>query len=153
MQGRRPGFSPWVGKILWRRNWNPIPVFLPRKSHGQRNLAGHSPWGHKRAGHYLVNKPSNHQVRKWRLTEIKYFSKSCTALLWLLRTKPILSCFTQVEFEMAAESSSNWILNIAHNRRLELEWEVKTESLDLEVIRISWALKVGFRSIGGRQKK
>jgi len=28
-------FSPWVGKILWRRKWQPTPVFLPGKSHGQ----------------------------------------------------------------------------------------------------------------------
>jgi len=32
---------------LWRRNWQPIPVFLPGKSHGQRSLAGCNPWGHK----------------------------------------------------------------------------------------------------------
>ena len=30
---------------FWRRKWQPTPVFLPGKSHGQRNLAGHSPWG------------------------------------------------------------------------------------------------------------
>ena len=28
----------------WRRKWQPTPVFLPRESHGQRNLAGYSPW-------------------------------------------------------------------------------------------------------------
>ena len=54
-----------------------------------------------------------------------------------IKTKSMLSCFTQAEFEMAAEPSSNRILNTAHNRRLELEGEVKTESLDLNVIRIS----------------
>ena len=37
----------WVGKILWRREWLPTPVFLPGKSHGQRSLAGYSPWGCK----------------------------------------------------------------------------------------------------------
>ena len=31
----------------WRRKWQPTPVFLPGKSHGQRSLAGYSPWGHK----------------------------------------------------------------------------------------------------------
>ena len=30
------GFSPWVGKIPWRREWQPTPVFLPGESHGQR---------------------------------------------------------------------------------------------------------------------
>ena len=37
-----PGFNPWVGKIRWRREWLPTPVFLPGESHGQ-SLAGYSP--------------------------------------------------------------------------------------------------------------
>ena len=37
-QCRRCGFSPWVRKIPWRRKWQPTPVFLPGKSHGQRSL-------------------------------------------------------------------------------------------------------------------
>ena len=32
----RDWFNPWAGKIPWRRKWQPTPVFLPRKSHGQR---------------------------------------------------------------------------------------------------------------------
>ena len=44
---RRPGFDPWIGKIPWRRKWKPTPVFLPGEFHGQRNLVGYSPWGHK----------------------------------------------------------------------------------------------------------
>ena len=38
---------PWVRKIPWRRKWQPAPVFLPGKSHGQRSLVGHSSWGHE----------------------------------------------------------------------------------------------------------
>ena len=41
------GFNPWVGKILWRRSWQPSLVFLPGESHGQRSLAGYSSWGHE----------------------------------------------------------------------------------------------------------
>ena len=37
-QCRRRGFHPWVRKILWRRKWQPILVFLPGESHGQRSL-------------------------------------------------------------------------------------------------------------------
>ena len=39
----------WVnpGSIPWRREWQPAPVFLPGKFHGQRSLASYSPWGHK----------------------------------------------------------------------------------------------------------
>ena len=47
LQCGRPGFNPWVGKISWRRKWQPTPVFLPGKSHGWRSLVGYSPWGHK----------------------------------------------------------------------------------------------------------
>ena len=32
LQYKRPGFNPWVGKICWRREWQPIPAFLPGKS-------------------------------------------------------------------------------------------------------------------------
>ena len=41
----RRGFNPRVGKIPWRRQWQPTPVLLPGKSRGQRSLAGYSPWG------------------------------------------------------------------------------------------------------------
>ena len=41
---RRRRFDPWIRKTPWRRKWQPIPVFLPGKSHGQRSLEGYSPW-------------------------------------------------------------------------------------------------------------
>ena len=47
LECRRPGFSPWVGKMPWRRKWLPTPVFLPGESHGLRSLLGYSPQGRK----------------------------------------------------------------------------------------------------------
>ena len=44
---KRCGFDPWVGKIPWRRAWQPSPVFWPGESRGQRSQVGYSPWGHK----------------------------------------------------------------------------------------------------------
>ena len=44
---RSCGFNLWVGKISWRRKWQPIPVFLPGESLEQRSLLGYSPWGHR----------------------------------------------------------------------------------------------------------
>ena len=44
---QRPGFNPWVGKIPWRREWQPTSVLLRGKSHGLRSLVGYSPWGRK----------------------------------------------------------------------------------------------------------
>ena len=40
-------FNPWVRKITWKGKCQPTLVFLPGKSHGQRSLAGYSPWGHR----------------------------------------------------------------------------------------------------------
>ena len=42
---RRHRFNPWVGKITWRRKWQPTTVFLLGKFHGQRSLAGYNPLG------------------------------------------------------------------------------------------------------------
>ena len=47
LQCGRPGLDPWAGKIVWRRKWQPTPVLLPGKSHGQRSLVSYSPRGHK----------------------------------------------------------------------------------------------------------
>ena len=44
---KRSRFDPRVGKIPWRRKWQPTPVFSPEKSHGQRSLVCYSPWGCK----------------------------------------------------------------------------------------------------------
>ena len=45
---KRLGSDPWVGKIPWRRAWQPTPVLLPGESHGQRSLAGFCSWGYKK---------------------------------------------------------------------------------------------------------
>ena len=45
--GKESACNPRAGKIPWRRAWQPTPVFLPGKSHGQRSLVGSSPWGRK----------------------------------------------------------------------------------------------------------
>ena len=40
---KRRRLDPWVGKIPWRRSWQPTSVFLPEESNGQRSLAGYGP--------------------------------------------------------------------------------------------------------------
>ena len=61
-QCRRYGFDPWVEKIPWRRKWQSTPVFLPGKSHGQRNLEGYSPWGPKESD----MTEHAHKDRRWK---------------------------------------------------------------------------------------
>ena len=45
LQCERPRLNPWVEKIYWRRESLPTPVLLPEEFHGQRRVAGYSPWG------------------------------------------------------------------------------------------------------------
>ena len=61
----RPGFDPWVLKIPWRRKWQPTPVFLLGKSHGQRRLA--------------------HGVAK-STTWLSYWAPTCMHVVSLFRT-------------------------------------------------------------------
>ena len=59
-QCKRCRFDPWVGKIPWRRKWQPTPVFLPGESHGQRSLESYSPWAHRTEHAFtrMVTQPS-----------------------------------------------------------------------------------------------
>ena len=44
LQCGRTGFDPWVGRIPWRRKWQPTPALLPGKFHRWKSLVGYSPW-------------------------------------------------------------------------------------------------------------
>ena len=61
---RRLQFDTWFGNIPWRRKWQPTPVFMSGKFHGQRSLEGHSPRGCKTAGHRIANKPQQQKTNK-----------------------------------------------------------------------------------------
>ena len=68
MQETGDRLVPWVGKILWKKAWQPAPEFLPGESHGQRSLEGYSPCGH------LFKDPVSkysHILRSWEL-EFQY---------------------------------------------------------------------------------
>ena len=85
---RRPMFDLWGGKIPWRRAWQPTPVFSPGASHGQRSLAGYSPWGRKESDTAEATEHA-HTLEKYVLTvcspkpgELPVFGKSAYELLW-----------------------------------------------------------------------
>ena len=61
-RSRRCGFSPWMGKIPWRRKQQSIPVFFPEKSHGQKSLAGLQSGASQRVGHDLATKQQEQHV-------------------------------------------------------------------------------------------
>ena len=87
-QGRRPGFDGWVGKIPWRRAWQPTPVFLPGDSHGPRSLVGYSPWG-CRVRHDGATKQQQHDNRA--VSTSLPASGSCTLLP--AKSWPLISSF------------------------------------------------------------
>ena len=60
---RRLGIDPWVGKIPWKRKWQPTLVFLPGRSM-ERSLVGCSPWDHKETDMTKQLKNSNNIGRK-----------------------------------------------------------------------------------------
>ena len=66
-QCRRHRFNAWVRKIPWSQKWQPTPVFLPEKSHGQRSLVGYSPRGCKESNtteHTSAYTPTGHMNKK-----------------------------------------------------------------------------------------
>ena len=69
---KRRRFDPWVGKIPWRRVWQPTPVFVPGESHGQKSLEGYSPWGRTRLQRLSMHAYTLHWMQsKWELLFLK----------------------------------------------------------------------------------
>ena len=87
---KKCGFNPWVRKILWKRKWQSTPVFLPGKSHGQRNLVGYSPWGLKESDmtdHIQMHTEKHESIKKGVDTKVH---------CWIL--KPIIVTTTLMRF-------------------------------------------------------
>ena len=99
LQCRSPGLDPRVGKIPWRRKWQPTPVLLPGKSHGQRSLVGYYPWmGSQRVRHDWVTSfpsflPSLWQKakRNWRASFWKWKSEKAGLKLNIKKMKMMAS--------------------------------------------------------------
>ena len=85
LPSRRHGFNPWFGKIPWSRKWQPTPVFLPGKAHGQSNLMGYSPQDCKKVRYDLVAKYQT-QWTNQESTEIWFSFHSLICLFILLLT-------------------------------------------------------------------
>ena len=111
---RRCRFNPWVRKIPWRRAWQPIPVFLPGKSHGHRSLVSCAPEGHKESN----------------TTEMIYYTAAVAA-------KSLQSCPTLCD-PIDSSPPGSAILGILQARTLECiaisfstawKWKVKVNPL------------------------
>ena len=80
---RRCWFHPWIGKIPWRRKWQPTPVFLLGISHGQRSLEdcrSYSPQGHKE-WHDWAQRGTQHWAKLmwfWKQQDSSYLENTQT---------------------------------------------------------------------------
>ena len=81
---KRHGFDPWVGKIPWRRAWQPTPIFLPGESHRQTNLAGFSPWSHKES---YITEATQHTARQVQGTQVLAWREDDTGFLQSLSSQ------------------------------------------------------------------
>ena len=79
-QCRRCRFDPWVGKIPWRRERQPTPVFLPGESHEQRSLVGYSSWGHKELDTTEQLSTHTHKQAQGRSVQFSSVAQSCPTL-------------------------------------------------------------------------
>ena len=113
---KRSGFDPWVGKIPWRRAWQPTPVFLPGESHGQKSLMGYTvhtvaksrPWLKWLCTHTVVLKRHVMNICYGKITfSLKiYFPLSITYIyLYLTHACVCVYIHTYAEF--------SWVENIA----------------------------------------
>ena len=62
---KRYWFNPWFRKIPWRRIWQPAPIFLPGKFHGQRNLAGYRACGCRKLNRTRATSSSIGGLQLW----------------------------------------------------------------------------------------
>ena len=105
---RRHGFNPWVSQFPRRRKWQPTPVFLPKKSNGQRNLAGYSPKDCKESD------TTEHTHHKGEKKSAKY-----TITLWIVKCIPNSNLF---KHEDMPRGGGMYLLEISYIHILN-NWE------------------------------
>ena len=107
-------FDSWVGKIPWTRKWQPTPVFLPGKFHGQKSPLGYSLWGRKRVGHDWAH--SIHTRSKVGITteteQNRRLLFTSSGLELLVRCMPTLAitsicCYLYLRFYWPASQHTN----------------------------------------------
>ena len=113
----RHGFNPWIGKIPWRRAWQPTPVFLPEKSHGQRRLLGYRPES-QRVGHNLSDlaQSKNQTEGSWtRYFKNKEYSTESSETGLVLYILSYYRCLIIIMICWDASWPMYWIIKKVHD--------------------------------------
>ena len=131
-QCKRHGLNPSVGKIPWRRKWQPNPILLFGKSHGQRSLAGYSSWGHKQLD--TTEQLSRH-THTHTHTHIPWKVPNTTG-----RFRSMSNCYNQETFMI----SKLLILRI---------WQQKNRHLHVWLADRNWIISREWTAMGGLFEK
>ena len=126
---KRCRFNPWVGKIPWRRAWQPTPVFLPEKSHGQRRLMGYSPWGSREL--YMTEHMHTHTHTR---VNIYIYAHSCK---WWIRMKWFLYTGQRVIPSLSNRRQTYTYSGILLSHKKERKNVICMTWMDLEMIILS----------------
>ena len=104
---RRPGFDPLAGKILWRREEQPTPVFLPRVFYGQRSLGAIVP-GVTNSWTRLGDQPF--KAFWWRsLFTCLLVTHTAAFVKWLLKTLPLFNVLFAISWLNLSSFSISWV--------------------------------------------
>ena len=123
-QCRRCRFDSWIGKIPWRRKYEPTPVFLPGKSHGQRSLVGYSPWGQKESDttEQLKHNIVDPAILTCKIIKASHFSYFAYFALAESHTQPIhLKCVLNPCVSHSSECSQRSGIHVSSQMR-KLSW-------------------------------
>ena len=131
---KRHEFDRWVRRISWKRKWQLTPVFLPGKSHGQKNLAGYNPWDCKESD--MTERKHTTHTHKGVYRQIRniYFSpcrkkipsslEFCFLFILAERTKnkfPFLLCVPSKVCQLCKVLRiyffQNFIMDLVHEQR------------------------------------
>ena len=148
--------DPWVRKIPWRRKWQPTPIILPGKSHGQRSLVGYNPWGSQKSQTQLIDSTAILWCLCWwgngslpivPLASLCYTYISFLLLLlqistnlaaWTIR-KCVLSQFWRAEIQKGLVGRAPFLLEVTGENRFPCM------SQPLEATCMPWLMASSFR--------
>ena len=109
IQCRRPGFNPWIGKILWRKTQQSTPVFLAGQSHGQSGPGGLQSMGLQRAGqNWVTNTHMSTHLTLFKIEQHKSLYQASFRHSWARKLLKTASLFSKKRH--AIETQQGWVL-------------------------------------------
>ena len=148
------GSIPGVGKLFWRREWQPIPVVLPGGSHGQRSLVGYSPWDHKELDitEWLTSTHTHMQLKRTRgATEASWAGQLETSLKTQHRAPSIISSCSEPGQRPPGSSPGQTVLMragclVSLTLTYQFQWVWTINELLKFSVFLSWSLLSNDRS-------